>query len=397
MWIVVAVLALILGYVWARLVRAPRWPRRATWVATFAYLVFVVASLGALSFGDEGPATEPGPIRLLGLMGAGVLFYALVYFLAAGLTLRLSRVARRWRSRREPRAAAAASPGAPSDAIDRRTFVARVTAGGVGVAAISTAAIGFRNAWDLDLPEVVVRLPKLPTALDGFRIVQMSDVHVGRVLTERFLEHVVEQTLRLRPDAVVVTGDLIEGRTARLAAELAPLGRLAERCAVHYVTGNHEYYAGDAPEWVDRLRALGVRVLTNERVALGDRSPAGAHFDLAGVPDQDAGRFVASHRPDVARAIVGRDPERALVLLAHRPAQIEQAAGRGVDLQISGHTHGGQAFPFSALVLLVEPYVAGLHRHDDGTQIYVSRGTGFFGPPLRVLAPAELTTLVLTS
>lgn len=397
MWIVVAVLALILGYVWARLVRAPRWPRRATWIATLAYLVFVVTSLGALSFGDEGPATEPGPVRLLGLMGAGVLFYALVYFLAAGLTLRSFRIARRWRARRDPRPALATPPPASPGAIDRRTFVARVTAGGVGVAAVSTAAIGFRNAWDLDLPEVIVSLPKLPRALDGFRIVQMSDVHVGRVLTDRFLEHVVEQTLRLRPDAVVITGDLIEGREARLAPELAPLGRLAERCGVYYVTGNHEYYAGDAVDWVERLRALGVRVLSNERAVLGDRDPRGAHFDLAGIPDQDAGRFVASHAPDLALALAGREPERALVVLAHRPAQIDQAARHQADLQLSGHTHGGQAFPFSLLVHLAEPYVAGLHRHDDGTQIYVSRGTGFFGPPLRVLAPAELTSIVLTS
>lgn len=397
MWIVVAVLALILGYVWARLVRAPRWPRRATWIATLAYLVFVAASLGALSFGDEGPATEPGPIRLVGLMGAGVLFYALVYFLGAGLTLRLSRLARRWRARRDPRPALPTPPPTSSGAIDRRTFVARVTAAGVSVAATTTAAVGFRNAWDLDLPEVVVSLPKLPRALDGFRIVQMSDVHVGRVLTDRFLEHVVEQTLRLRPDAVVITGDLIEGRAARLAPELAPLGRLAERCGVYYVTGNHEYYAGDAVDWVERLRALGVRVLVNERAALGDRDPRGAQFDLAGIPDQDAARFVASHAPDLGQALAGRDAERALVVLAHRPAQIEQATRHHADLQISGHTHGGQAFPFSLLVHLAEPYVAGLHRHGDETQIYVSRGTGFFGPPLRVLAPAELTSIMLTS
>jgi predicted MPP superfamily phosphohydrolase len=169
------------------------------------------------------------------------------------------------------------------------------------------------------------------------------------------------------------------------------LFRLKARHGVHFVTGNHEYYSGAQP-WIEYLKARGIIVLHNERVSIGQDRHS---FDLAGIPDHMARRFGAPHAPDLERALAGRDPERELLLLAHQPIQIDTAAGKGVGLQLSGHTHGGQIWPFGALVLLAQPYLSGLNRHGDGTQVYVSRGTGFWGPPMRIGAPAEISNLIL--
>ena len=204
----------------------------------------------------------------------------------------------------------------------------------------------------------------------------------------------VEKTNALRPDLVVITGDLVDAPVAHLGPRLAPLARLSARCGVAFVTGNHEYYAG-AGEWCAFLRRRGLRVLLNERVAIGDEHPGGASFDLAGIPDYNGGRFLRGHEPDLERALLGRDPARELVVLAHQPRQISLARGKGVGLQLSGHTHGGQMWPFGALVMIFQPWIAGFHRAEDGTAIYVSRGTGFWGPPMRVLEPAEIATIVL--
>jgi hypothetical protein len=199
---------------------------------------------------------------------------------------------------------------------------------------------------------------------------------------------VVEKVNALEADAIVITGDLVDGPLSALREHVAPLADLRAKHGVYFVTGNHEYYAG-ADEWIAELRSLGIHVLRNERVSLGD----GEHsFDLAGVDDWTAARFGSGHGPNLDKALEGRDASRELVLLAHQPKQIREAAEKGVGLQISGHTHGGQIFPWHALVKLDQPYLAGLSKHGD-TQIYVSRGTGYWGPPIRVGAPSEITLL----
>jgi uncharacterized protein len=302
---------------------------------------------------------------------------------------------------------------------DRRVLLARAVA---GTAAIGSGAIvvgGYHAATgEITTPEIPVHLARLPRELSGYRIVQLSDLHLGPTLATRFLESVVEKTNALKPDLVAITGDLVDGRVATLGPALAPLAKLSARHGVVFVTGNHEYYSS-AEEWVEFLRQRGIRVLMNERVEIGDtltevaatagdeiwraasaigaRSTQRVSFDLAGIPDLHGGSYSPEHAPDLERALAGRDARRELVLLAHQPAQIAMAENRGVGLQISGHTHGGQMWPFGALVSLVQPYVAGFHRHPDGTQIYVSRGTGFWGPPMRVCNPAEVTSIVLVA
>jgi predicted MPP superfamily phosphohydrolase len=275
---------------------------------------------------------------------------------------------------------------------ERRALLKQATAGVAGVAAAGLSGAALRSGLaEVEVREVAVKLDKLPPALSGLNLVQLSDVHVGPTLGERFLRSVVDKTNQLRPDAVLITGDLVDGSVAQLRAHVAPLAGLKSRFGVYFVTGNHEYYSG-AEAWEAELQRLGIRVLRNERVTLGDQ----ASLDLAGVDDANARGMARGHGADVARIVAGRDPERALVLMAHQPKQIDLATQAGADLQLSGHTHGGQLWPFSAMVKLAQPYVAGLYQHDPATQIYVSRGTGYWGPPMRLMAPAEITKIVLT-
>ncbi len=194
----------------------------------------------------------------------------------------------------------------------------------------------------------------------------------------------------LRPDAVVITGDLVDGSVAELGAHVAPLAGLRAKHGVFFVTGNHEYYSG-VDAWLAELGRLGVRVLANERVALGEGD---AVFDLAGVHDWSGRRMPGPHKPDLPKALAGRDPARPVVLLAHQPKHAREAVEHGVSLMLSGHTHGGQIWPWTALVGLDQPYVKGLHR-SGRTQVYVSEGTGYWGPPMRLGSEPEITRVVL--
>lgn len=272
---------------------------------------------------------------------------------------------------------------------ERRAAISRV---GAATAAVVAGAAVRSGLAEVDVAEVEVKLERLPPALSGLTFVQLSDVHVGPTIGRRFVESIVEKTNGAKPDAVVITGDLVDGSVARLRDAVAPLAGLEARYGVYFVTGNHEYYSGVLP-WEAHLARLGVRVLRNERVSIGD---GGASIDLAGIDDYRARGMAPGHGSDIRPIASGRDPERELVLLAHQPRSIEEAEEAGPGLVLSGHTHGGQLWPFSAAVRLAQPYVAGLYRHDRTTQIYVSRGTGYWGPPMRLLAPSEITKLVLT-
>jgi predicted MPP superfamily phosphohydrolase len=258
--------------------------------------------------------------------------------------------------------------------------------------ALLAGAVGMRSA--LRPPahrRLEIELARWPRALDGFRIAQISDLHLGSILGRRFAEHVVSRVNALDPDLVAVTGDLVDGSVRRLADEVAPVAGLRARYGVFVVTGNHDHYSG-ADSWADAWRALGLRVLRNERVSI---SAGGAAFDLIGVDDHHGG-LMDGGGEDLERALEGRDPGDPAILLAHDPTTFRRSAARGIDLQLSGHTHGGQIWPFGLLVRLAVPHVAGRHRR-RGAQLYVSRGTGFWGPPMRLLAPAEISEIVLRS
>jgi predicted MPP superfamily phosphohydrolase len=282
-------------------------------------------------------------------------------------------------------------PDAPPDPT-RRQFVARAVAGGALVVAGAAGVASLRSATGPAIvEEVPVRLARLPPALSGFTIAQISDLHVGPTIREREVRRVVEQVNGMKPDLVAITGDLMDGSVRELGSIVGELARLQARHGVYFVTGNHEYYSGVA-EWMPFLSGLGIRVLRNGRAAVGDAGPGGATFDLAGVDDWSA-------RMDLPAALAGRDPDRSLVLLAHQPREVDEAIRQGVELQLSGHTHGGQLFPFNMAVGAVYPYVKGLYGGvgpSGGGQIYVSRGTGYWGPPMRLGSPPEIAKIVLT-
>jgi len=224
--------------------------------------------------------------------------------------------------------------------------------------------------------------------LDGFRIVQISDVHIGAILGRRFAAEIVARANALAPDLIAVTGDLVDGPVGVLANEVAPFADLRARHGVFFVTGNHDHYSGDVA-WVTELEKLGLRPLRNQRVRIA-RGAAG--LEVAGVDDHRGGYRGSSE--DLPAALAGRDPELPLLLLAHDPQTFAAASEAGVDLQLSGHTHGGQLWPFAWAVRLVTPWVVGYHTR-GAAQLYVSRGTGFWGPPMRLFAPSELTEVTV--
>ena len=260
---------------------------------------------------------------------------------------------------------------------------------------VTLLATGFAIWWGLSrlvVRRIEVPLPNLPPELDGFTIAHLSDLHLDLVHGKDWLASVVEKTNALKPDLIAVTGDLAEGSVAQFGVEVEPLRGLSAPEGVFFVTGNHEYFH-DLDGWLHLLDRFGIQVLRNERVSIGRGDQA---FDLAGVDDHDGGRIAPGHGPDLRKALEGRDPGRASVLLAHQPRIMEEASRHGVGLVLSGHTHGGQIWPFSYLVYLQQPYVSGLKKR-GGTHLYLSSGTGFWGPPMRLGTTAEIALITLRS
>ena len=258
--------------------------------------------------------------------------------------------------------------------------------------ALLISLLGYANARrTARVVRVDVPIADLPDALHGFRIVQLSDIHVGPTIKRPYLQAVVDRANRLQADLVAVTGDLVDGRVSELGAHVEPLAALRSRHGTYFVTGNHEYYSG-ADAWVALLRGLGVRVLLNEHSLL---EHDGAELVIAGVTDYSAHHFDPAQRSDPQGALAGAPASAALrVLLAHQPRSATAAAEAGYQLQLSGHTHGGQFLPWNFFVKLQQPFVAGLHRVRD-LWVYTSRGTGYWGPPKRFGAPSEITQLRL--
>ena len=266
------------------------------------------------------------------------------------------------------------------------------SAWGVLVVSFAATALGFLNARrTAKVVTVDVPVEGLPPALDGFTIAQISDIHVGPTIKAKYLQAIVDRVNALDADAVAVTGDLIDGSVRQLAPHVAPLSQLKSRHGTYFVAGNHEYYSG-AHAWIDHLRSIGVNVLMNEHVVLQHRD---ARLVLAGVTDYTAHLFDAAHRSDPAKALIDAPADAgARVLLAHQPRSAEAASSVGFDVQLSGHTHGGQFWPWNHFVRFQQPFTAGLHRLGR-LWVYTSRGTGYWGPPKRFGAPSEITRLRL--
>lgn len=366
-------------YIWARLVRDAALPSPWARAATVVIVVlFVILMTGFVAFRFL-PRSVASPYMWLGYTWLGVVFFLVMALavsdLARVVTLRLQ----------------AGGAGVLDDP-ERRRAISRLFAGGAALLGLGASSAGLVSALSaVSVKRVRVALDRLSKSASGTRIVQLTDVHVGPTIGKGFIEDVVARVNALEPDVIAITGDLVDGSVAELAEHVAPLAKLQAKHGVFFVTGNHEYYSG-VDEWIAHLGKLGVKVLRNERVRIG-----GEHgFDLAGIDDHSSGGYGNGHGSDLEKALAGRDDARACVLLAHQPRGVELADRLGVDLQLSGHTHGGQMFPWNLAVRLQQPFVAGLHKLARA-QIYVSRGTGYWGPPMRVGAPAEITEIELVA
>jgi hypothetical protein len=239
--------------------------------------------------------------------------------------------------------------------------------------------------------EIQIPVTDLPRALHGFSIAQISDVHVGPTIKRGFVEGIVRSVNELNADLIAVTGDLVDGSVTQLSVHTAPLAGLTARHGAYFVTGNHEYYSGERA-WTEEIRRLGMRVLKNEHVVL---EHDGASLVLAGVTDYSAHHYDPAQRSDPAAALYGAPADAgAKILLAHQPSSATAAAEAGFDVQISGHTHGGQFWPWNLFVHFFQPFTGGLHRLKN-LWIYVSRGTGYWGPPNRFGVPSEITRIRL--
>jgi len=259
------------------------------------------------------------------------------------------------------------------------------------LAALSTL-VGLLNARRLArVKSVDVPIADLPASLYGFTIVQITDIHIGPTIKRRHLDAIVDAVNDLDADMIAVTGDLVDGSVRHLSEHTQPMARLTARHGAYFVTGNHEYYSG-AVGWIAELRRLGLRVLMNEHVVL---QHDGAHVVVAGVTDFSAHHFDPAQRSDPAAAIAGAPADAGVkLLLAHQPRSAFAAAPAGFDLQLSGHTHGGQFLPWNFFVRLQQPFTAGLHREGD-MWVYINRGTGYWGPPMRFGVPPEITRIRL--
>lgn len=274
---------------------------------------------------------------------------------------------------------------------ERRRFLLKATgSAAVGVTSAVTAWGAHEARKPPEVVEVEVPIAGLPRELDGYHIVQLSDVHVGETIDQSFILPIIETVTTLAPDLIALTGDLVDGSVDKLRADISPLGYLRARDGVLCITGNHEYYSG-AEEWCARFRELGLTVLLNEHVLI---KRGAARLVVAGVTDLREGKNWPGHASDPQKALAGAPAHDLSILLAHQPRSIYDAAKLGYKLQLSGHTHGGQFFPWNLLVGLVQPVGAGLAQI-DGTWLYVNRGTCYWGPPNRAGVPAEITSLRL--
>jgi predicted MPP superfamily phosphohydrolase len=394
-------------YVWRRLVRdtTRAWgPARVTGTALFvAGPILMIAALAAERGG--APFWLQRTLGWPGFLWMALLIYLLLAVLAGEVLRPLLRRFLERRGQAETVVAQTRAEGivgetqsptpAPAPALEeprlsapsRRLFVSRVVGGAAAAAAVGTVGYGTYGVLrGPSVKRVTVPLAKLPRSAHGYRIAVVSDIHLGPVLGRGFAQKVVDTINSTQPDLIAVVGDLVDGSVKNLGPAAAPLAGLRARHGSYFVTGNHEYFSG-AEQWLEEVRRLGIHPLENARTELPG-------FDLAGVNDLQGES--EGQGPDFGKALGDRDTTRACVLLAHQPVQIHDAVKHDVDLQLSGHTHGGQLWPGNFIAAAANPTVAGLERYGD-TELYVSRGAGAWGPPTRVGAPSDITIVELAS
>lgn len=369
-------LALITFWLHRRIVRATAMPR--PWSAITDVVLVVMWALTVVGVAT-GRLLDPAWFRIpafIGLTWMAAVLYLVLGLALVGIASLVARAIRRVRG----------TTG--EDAVRRHRAVLRVATAVVVVVALATTIYGVVEAARPQVVTQQVDLAGLPEGFDGTRVVLISDLHVGPARSASFTRKVVDEVNAQRPDLILIAGDLTDGTIANVGDDLEPLAGLSAPLGVFGVSGNHEFYSDDGGAWLDEWERLGVHTLRNQRVSV-ERN--GATIDIAGIQDYTA---PAPYEPDLPAALAGRDPQRFVLLLAHEPRQALEASDLDVDMQVSGHTHGGQIWPIRYLVPLQQPSVEGLDTIGN-TTLYTTRGAGAWGPPVRVGAPPEITVLEL--
>ena len=370
-----AVLVGLLAFVWHRLAVAPGWrPRWVRWAVAVA--LGVLTALALAGFDVWGGAFTPAQMRPGVWLGQAFLACCLYLFLGL-VPVWLASVGI-WLVRWD---------GDGDHGRQARRRLNRVMSPVVAAVAVGGTAYGAFEAARPSITRFEVASPELPVEFDGVRVALVTDVHSGAVRSAAFTQQVVDLVNEQRPDLVVVAGDLVDGDAARYAPEIAPLADLEAPLGVFATTGNHEMFR-DTANWVTAFEDVGLTMLQNSAVPL-ERS--GATITLAGVHDATGeGRWA----PDYDAALGGTDAGAYTLFAAHQPLQALDVEGRGVDLQLSGHTHGGQMWPINYLVPLEQPMLEG-RASVAGTTVVTSRGAGAWGPAIRVAAPPEVPIITL--
>ncbi|WPD21670.1 MAG: metallophosphoesterase [Candidatus Electrothrix scaldis] len=379
--IALGVHALMHYYFWRRMVKdtdLSRSGKRFGTAAVLALFLLLPVSRLLLKFFSFH---QLFPLLWLAYLWLGILMLFFFFFLFADILKNLFKATRCITSKKQT----LPDPG-------RRRFLARSLAASASVLVLGTSAFAIKKC--IDPPTVntfSIKLTGFPPGLKGFSLVQISDIHIGAMSMRAELEEIVAIVNELQPDLVAITGDLMDGTVEELAGELSPLAKLKAPHGVFFVTGNHEYYSG-VEKWLPEIERLGITVLNNSRIEIRQGSDA---FVLAGVTDDQAGKFGKEHAPDFNKALGGISKTSAVVLLAHQPRAVEEASQYGVDLVLSGHMHGGQIWPFMYLAPIQQPYLKGFYQHNK-TLLYVSQGTGYWGPPMRLGTSKEITKFILS-
>ena len=370
--IVTGILSLLAFYTGARLIRWSTWAtehRGIIWLILFSFVLLQV--LGPFLYRVYPNRSTHSMVLHWVIYGAlGVFASLFFYTLATDLVLGIWKLL--------------ASPD-QSVNLERRGFLAVMTM------TLGSAVIGISQAVrGPQVFEVNIPVRNLPQELDGFKIAQITDLHVGPTIGRKYTQQVVEMVNRLQPDLIALTGDFVDGTVSHLKTAIAPIATLSAKHGVFFVTGNHEYYWG-VDDWIKVFRDFGARILLNEHVVITEQ---GKEIVIAGVTDHSAGNIRPEHQSDPGKALEGAPKQAVKILLAHQPASYKGASAAGFDLQISGHTHGGQFFPWNIVVKLAQRYYKGLNKHEN-MWIYVSRGAGYWGPPHRFTVPSEISLLKL--
>jgi uncharacterized protein len=391
LWILVPLLVLAAGifYVGKRLITPfglPPRRRKIVWIAIGVWGLLLYLSLFMSRIGGEWSWA----VSWIGYVSLGLLSFLFCLVLVRDIILLLVRGGVKLGSlfRSQPQGETSSEPDRA-----RREYLLQVSSIGVlGVAGVLTSYGLYEARRRPGIVEIEVPIRRLPPAFQGFRIVQISDVHAGLTVGRGWIETVVEEVDGLHPDMIAFTGDIADGSVAHLRDAVAPFAELRAPQGKFFITGNHEYYSG-AEEWVKEVQRLGYDALINEHRVVQRN---GAAITIAGVTDYTGGDFLPSHRSDPRKAFDGASSVMVKILLAHQPKTLRQASGIDFDLMLAGHTHGGQFFPWNLLAAVDQPYIHGLHR-PNGRWVYVNKGTGYWGPPVRLGARSEITVVKLVA